>query len=166
MEGKTKFLLQNSSEMLAADFEMIKIFTLWQNDFVSFLHGDWAVAWNIHHLSPVALLQCSDPFGRSPCRIHLLFLPFFFLWFLSLPILARRVWIERLHDLFSCGAVQQYWGVTFILPAFQSPDWRVGCPFLTALISSDMDGRSRYVAFICHFLSASWLDLCGCCAPS
>lgn len=33
MEGKTKFLLQNSSEMLAADFEMIKIFTLWQNDF-------------------------------------------------------------------------------------------------------------------------------------
>lgn len=29
--------------------------------------------------------------------------------------------------------------------AYQIPDWRVGCPFLIVLISSGMDGRSRYV---------------------
>lgn len=61
----------NSSEML--DFEMIKTFTLWQNGFVSFLHGDWAVAWNIQHLPPVALLQ-----GRSPVQDSPVIFTFFF----------------------------------------------------------------------------------------
>lgn len=160
---KTKFLLQNSSEMLATDFEMIKIVILWQNDFLSCMGTEqWHGIFNTYLLllySSAVTLHLEDLRAGFTCYFY----PF--LRFLSLPILASRVWIKRLHDVFPCSAVQQYWGVTFILPAFQSPDWRVGCPFLTALISSDMDGRSRYVAFIC-LLVASELDLWECCAPS
>ena len=72
----------------------------------------------------------------------------------SPPLLSLDLITAWPFFLPQCLFNTQYEFVTIFLfcAAFQNLDWRVGSLFLTALISRDTDGRSRYCVFVLRFL--------------
>lgn len=147
-----------SLQMLTRDFEMIQIFVFAPELFRFF--PAWGVSSGMEYST---LTSCCFTPAQLPYiwKISVKDSPTSFMTFVT----SKSFGLNRCMTSFPAGPFRSIEASFLSGLSFQSPDWRVGCPFLSVLISSDMDGRSRYVARVCHFLSASRLDLRECCAP-